>query len=170
MPFAVTHVLSSIIAVDLYRDYFTKHKRYFTLTTILTAGIAGLLPDIDIPINFLLNLLGIPLTLTHRGMTHTLLFAILFLLPGLYFWKNKKHKIGMLFFVTTFGILLHILLDVLFSADYGIMLLWPFLEVNFSLNLLNSETLLNFYAAIDALLLIGWLVHEEIKHKIKDFI
>jgi hypothetical protein len=50
------------------------------------------------------------------------------------------------------------------------MLLWPFIEYNFSLNLLNSETLLDFYAAIDALLLLAWLVHEEIKHKIKDFI
>jgi hypothetical protein len=41
MPFAVTHVLLTIILVDLFRDYVAKHKKYFTLHTILIAGIAG---------------------------------------------------------------------------------------------------------------------------------
>ena len=55
MPFAVTHVISSIILVDLYRDYVAKHKKYFTLHTVFIAGLAGLLPDIDLPLNWLLN-------------------------------------------------------------------------------------------------------------------
>ena len=55
MPFAVTHVISSIILVDLYRDYVANHKKYFTLHTVFIAGLAGLLPDIDLPLNWLLN-------------------------------------------------------------------------------------------------------------------
>jgi len=38
MPFAVTHVLSAIIFVDLFRDYIAKHKKYFTLHTVFIAG------------------------------------------------------------------------------------------------------------------------------------
>lgn len=49
MPLAVTHVLLTIIAVDLFRDYFLKNKRYFTIHTVFIAGIAGLLPDMDLP-------------------------------------------------------------------------------------------------------------------------
>ena len=56
MPLAVTHVLLTIIMVDLYRDYITKHKGYFTLHTVFIAGFAGLLPDIDIPLNWILNM------------------------------------------------------------------------------------------------------------------
>lgn len=56
MPLAVTHVLLTIILVDLFRDYIMKnHKKYLTLHTIMIAGIAGLLPDIDIPLFWLLN-------------------------------------------------------------------------------------------------------------------
>ena len=49
MPFAVTHVLFAIIAVDLYRDYVARHKKYFTLHIVFIAGFAGLLLDMDLP-------------------------------------------------------------------------------------------------------------------------
>ncbi len=170
MPFAVTHVLTSIICVDLYRDYFTKHKKYFTLFTILVAGIAGLLPDIDVPLSWLLGKLGITVSwLAHRTITHTPLFALLFLIPGLILWYNKKHKWGILFLVTTFGILLHIFLDLVLSPEGSIMLLWPLSTADFSLGLL-SENMSRIYAGLDALLLLAWLAHEEMKHKIRDFI
>lgn len=170
MPFAVTHVLLTIIAVDLYRDYFTKHKKYFTLFTILVAGISGLLPDIDVPLGWLLGQLGITVGwLAHRTLTHTPIFALLFLIPGLILWRNKKHKWGVLFLVATFGILFHIFLDLVLSSEGSIMLLWPFSTADFSLGLISSEVS-GFYAAFDAILLLAWLTHEEIKHKIKDFI
>jgi membrane-bound metal-dependent hydrolase YbcI (DUF457 family) len=173
MPFAVTHVLASIIPVDLYRDYVTKHKKHFTLFTILVAGIAGLLPDLDIALSLIMSKLGwqIPL-LFHRGFTHTLLFGLIFLIPGLRLWfsKNKYKKWGILFFVISFGITMHILLDLIISSGSSILLFWPLSSQTFGLSLLPQEYILDIYAAIDAVLLIGWLVHEEIKHKIKDFI
>ena len=168
MPFAVTHVLSSIILVDLYRDYFAKHRKYFTLHTVFIAGFAGLLPDIDIPLNSLLNLFGADLW--HRTITHTPLFALVFLIPAIILWKNKKHKIAMYFFVTSFAVFLHIFLDYFFSADNGgIMFFYPLSTADYALNLLKGASTM-FFAGIDAIILLLWLWHEEIKHKISDFI
>jgi len=168
MPFAVTHVLLTIILVDLYRDYFAKHKKYFTLHTVFIAGLAGLLPDIDIPLNWFLNLFGA--SIAHGTITHTLLFGLIFLIPAFILWKNKKHKVAMYFFVTCFGILLHISLDFLFRSDFGgLMLFYPFSNVTYGLNLLQNMSFL-FFAGVDAIILLAWLWHEEIKHKISDFI
>ena len=168
MPFAVTHVLASIILVDLYRDYVAKHKKYFTLHTVFIAGFAGLLPDMDIPWGYLLNFFGIELW--HRTITHTLLFGLIFLIPAIILWKNKKHKAAMYFFVISFGILIHILLDYIVSSDNGgIMFFYPLSTADYALNLLKGASTA-FFAGIDAIILLLWLWHEEIKHKISDYI
>ena len=169
MPFAVTHVLLAIILVDLFRDYFTKHKKYFTLHTIFIAGVAGLLPDIDIPLNWILNFFG--LGIAHGTITHTPLFGLIFLIPAFILWHQKKHKTAMYFFVVCFGVFLHISLDYLFMGDYGsgIMFFYPFSNAAYGINLLQYDAR-NFFAAIDAIILLAWLWHEEIKHKISDFI
>ncbi len=174
MPLAVTHVLLTIILVDLFRDYvIKKHKKYLTLHTILIAGIAGLLPDIDIPINWILGLFGKSFgIMQHGGLTHTPFFALIFLIPGIILWKKKKHKISFYFFVITFGIIFHILLDYLFGggAYEGIMWLLPLSTQAFKLHLLRNLAITNLPASIDAVILLLWLWHEEIKHKISDFI
>ena len=173
MPLAVTHVLLTIILVDFYRDYFTKHKKYFTLHTLVIAGIAGLLPDIDVPINWLLNFFGYSSQLlTHGGITHTPIFGLIFLIPAFIFLKKRKHKTAMLFFVITFGILFHIFLDYFLGGGYyeGIMWFWPLSTNAFKLHLLSKIGLSNIPAALDAVILLAWLWHEEVKHKISDFI
>jgi len=169
MPFAVTHVLTSIILVDLFRDYFAKHKKYFTLHTIFIAGVAGLLPDIDLPLNWFLNFFG--LNIVHGTVTHTPLFGLIFLIPGLILWRKKKHKIATYFFVACFGIFLHLSLDYLFMGNYGsgIMFFYPFSNETYGLNILQNVAY-HFFAAVDAIILLLWLWHEEIKHKISDFI
>ena len=173
MPLAVTHIILTILAVDIYRDYITKHKKYFSLHTILIAGIAGLLPDIDIPINWLLSLFGQSLALMkHGGLTHTPLFGLVFLMPAFIFLRKNKHKIAMYFFVIAFGILFHIFLDYLFGggAWEGVMWFFPFSINAYKIHLLSRLGLSNFPAAIDAVILLAWLYHEERKHKISDFI
>lgn len=174
MPLAVTHVILTIVLVDLFRDYIMKnHKKYLTLHTLLVAGVAGLIPDIDMPIQMLMRLLGanIPL-LQHGGMFHTPLFGLVFLIPAIILWNKKKHKAATIFFVITFGILFHIFLDWLLGggAHTGIMLLWPFTTMSFKVHLLLKLNLGDIPASIDALILIAWLWHEEVKHKIRDFI
>jgi len=168
MPFAVTHVLLTIILVDIYRDYVVKHKKYFTLHTIFFAGVAGLLPDIDLILNLFLNFFG--LSIAHKTITHTPLFGLIFLIPGIMLWWKKKHKEALYFIVACFGILFHIALDYLFTGDgYGIMFLYPFSAQMFDLNLLSGLST-TAIAGIDAIILLVWLWHEEIKHKISDFI
>ncbi len=174
MPLAVTHVLISVILVGLYRDYVTKHKKYFTLHTLFIAGFFGLLPDIDYPIRMVTNLLNlnVPWLFQHGGITHTPFFALLFLIPGFVFLKKKQHKISMYFFVAAFAIMLHLLLDYLIGGGRfeGIMWLFPFTLQGWKIHLLSYFSMKEIPIALDALLLLGWLWHEEVKHKISDFI
>lgn len=174
MPLAVMHVLTSIILVDLYRDYIAKKKKYFTLNTIFFAGFFGLLPDIDIPLRMISEALGfnVPFIFQHGGITHTPFFALLFLMPAFIFYKKKKHKIAMYFYVATFAIFLHIFLDyIIGGGSYeGIMWLFPVSLQVWKIHIINYFSFSHIPESIDALLLLAWLWHEEIKHKISDFI
>jgi len=174
MPLAVTHVILTIILVDLFRDYIMKkHKKYLTLHTIMIAGIAGLLPDIDIPINWVLNLFGYSYEIMqHGGLTHTALFGLIFLIPAFIYWKKKRYKMATYLFVITFGVLFHVFLDYFLGGGRfeGIMWFWPLSAHPYKLHLLAKIGLSNVPAALDAVILLGWLWHEEIKHKISDFI
>ena len=57
MPYAVAHVILTIVIADIYRDYFAKKR--FPMIYVLIVGIAGLIPDLDIPASWLLNLIFI---------------------------------------------------------------------------------------------------------------
>ncbi|MBU5687856.1 MAG: metal-dependent hydrolase [Candidatus Aenigmarchaeota archaeon] len=171
MPLAATHVLLAVIIADLLRDYFI-HKKYFTNHTIFLAGIGGLLPDIDFPLNWFFQMLNIKTTLfNHGGITHTLFFGMIFFLIGFYFLKKDKHKISTYFFAISFGIILHIFLDFILGggAYEGIMFFWPFSNESYKIHLLSKLNLSDIPAAIDAIILLAWLWHEEKKHKITDF-
>lgn len=174
MPLAVMHVLSSIIFVDLYRDYFAKHKRYFTLHTIFIAGLAGLLPDIDIVLRMISEAFNfsVPWLIRHGGITHTPFFGLLFLIPGIMLWKRFKHKQAMYFFVIAFGILLHISLDYFIGggAYEGIMWLFPLSLEASKIHVLQYLGMSDLPRALDAVILLAWLWHEERRHKISDFI
>jgi hypothetical protein len=56
------------------------------------------------------------------------------------------------------------------AMNESIMGLFPFSMQTFSLNILPQMSFPNFSAGIDAIILLAWLWHEEVKHKIKDFI
>ena len=173
MPLAVMHVLTTIILVDLYRDYFAKHRKYFTLHTIFIAGVGGLLPDIDFLSRWLLDSFGYSsIFFQHGGITHTPFFAGLFLLPGLYLWRAKRKKQACYFFVIVFGIMLHIFLDFLLGggAYEGIMWLFPFSTQTWKIHILSFSGIEDIPLALDAVILVLWLWHEEARHKISDFI
>ncbi len=179
MPQAVTHVLIAIILLDIIRDYIIKKKNRnkFPMHYLIIAGIAALLPDIDIAVYWILKLTsGVALTEIHRTFTHALFLPAIFLLLGFLFWSFKsrtlgKHKLKLhsIFFVIAFGSFIHLLLDYLLSGY--IMPFYPLSYASYGLNLVKltpwPETIL---PALDAILLLGWLVHEEIRHKISDFI
>lgn len=172
MPLAVTHVLLTIILVDLYRDYYLKNRKYFTLHTIFIAGIGGLLPDIDIPINWILEATGNTISyMNHGGITHTPFFALLFVIPGILLWKKEYQKYACYFFVIAFGIMLHITLDYIIGggAYEGVMWLFPVSTQTWKLHIISFFQVKDIPAALDAIILILWLWHEEAKHKIKEF-
>jgi membrane-bound metal-dependent hydrolase YbcI (DUF457 family) len=170
MPLAVTHVLLTIIVIDLYRDYVTKHKKFFSLHAVLIGGIAGLIPDIDILLKLVLQNFGI--YIEHGGITHTPWFMMLFFIPGLIFINRRDYKKATLMFIISFGVLFHIFLDYFLGGGMfeGIMWFYPISMHTFKIHLFYWIDADNMPILVDAIILIVWLWHEEVKHKISDFI
>jgi membrane-bound metal-dependent hydrolase YbcI (DUF457 family) len=175
MPLAVTHILIPLILVDLYRDYFSKVK--FSLHYVLIAGLAGLLPDIDVAVFWLVSIFKtLPLDDIHRTFTHSLVFPSIFLIlffvtKDFNFKFLSKHKLSLnkVFLAISFGVFVHLLLDVILSGS--IMPLYPFSYFRIGLDLIPNESFSGtFFTGLDAILLVIWLVHEEINHKISDYI
>lgn len=181
MPFAVTHVLVPLILSDIYRDFTKNGKKLLTRRMALFAGIAGLMPDLDIPVFLVLSQFSsIPITSVHRTITHSLFLPLLglmlfFLLRAL-FRKKAWHMYALMF---AFGTFSHVVLDGIINGT--VMPFYPLSFAEFGLDIVNvlvpsSVTgsdlpyRLTLLAGLDAALLVVWLVYEEWKHKIRDFI
>src|SRR3989344_2604395 len=173
MPYAVTHVILTIVLVDFYRDYWMRnHKRYLTLHTIFLAGVGGVLPDIDYLLYWLAQTFGYAAqSLTHGGVLHTPIMALPFLASGYWFWKQQKHRIAMVFFAITFGVLFHLVLDYLIWGESGVMWLWPLRDTFYVSPLFQKPVIGDTaFAMLDGIILLLWLWHEEWKHKISDYL
>ena len=90
MPYAVAHVILTIVIADVYRDYFAKKK--FPMIYVLFAGIAGLLPDMDVPAGWIFNFIFKTNYNFHRIYTHSLIYAILFFVLAIIFLMTKNEK------------------------------------------------------------------------------
>lgn len=175
MPHAVTHVLVPIILVDLYRNYISKARKKFHLHYVLIAGLAGLLPDIDIVIYWFLKLfMNISLSEIHRTFTHTLFFPLIFIILGL-LTKNKtikiykdKLKLNWVFYMIALGITIHLLLDMILLGT--IKPFYPFLYYSIGFNIIKDSLEGTILPGLDAILLFIWLIHLELKHKISDYL
>ena len=175
MPYSVTHVILTIVIADIYRDYFAKKR--FPMVYVLIAGVAGLMPDLDILFGWVFNFfLGTDYNF-HRLYTHSLFYAIMFFAVGVLFilirkqsfyflnFKINKIAIVMLSFAMSFGWFMHIALDCALAAD-GYLNLIPSIPLTFCPHPFSNEALLG----IDAAILVLWLIHEQWKHDIKDYI
>jgi len=167
MPLAVTHVLLTIILVDLFRDYIIKKKKLIPLNFLFIGGVAGLLPDIDIPIFWLLNLFKFNIQWFHGTFTHLFLIPLIILVASLITYKYNK-KAGILLGIITFGYALHISLDILFYGT-NTAPFWPLFNTLFN-GMTQYIDVPALEMGLDAFILLGWLWHEEKKHKISDFI
>lgn len=175
MPYAVAHVILTIVIADIYRDYISKKR--FSMIYVFVAGIAGLIPDLDVPASWLYNLIFGTNYNFHRIYTHSLLYAIIFFALALIFlalkkedykiakWNVPKGAIAMFFFALSFGWFMHIALDCSLAAD-GYLNLIPSLPLTFCPHPFSNDVLAGF----DAVILVLWLLHEQWKHKIKDYI
>lgn len=180
MPHAVTHVLIPIVLLSLFRDIFFrgKKKERFPLHYVLIGGIAGLIPDLDVAVYYVLSFFGFTLSEIHRTFSHNLFVVLIFLVLGILSlgFRNRelgRHhlKISNIFFVISFGIFMHILLDALISGV--IMPFYPISKYIISINLLQfipGAWRDSFLPSLDAALLVLWLLYMEIKHRVSDFI
>ncbi len=168
MPYAVTHVLLTIIILELFRDYFVKDKKKLPLHFVFLGGIAGLFPDIDVLLKWVLEPFGV--IIIHGMITHTIFFALIFLVISLIYYGFNK-KASTLFLIFFFGIMFHLALDYLLGGGFyeGSMLLYPLSFKMYKLHLLISTKIPNIMAGLDAAILLLWLYHEEKRHKIRSF-
>ena len=174
MPYAVAHVILTIVIADIYRDYFAKRK--FPMIYVLIAGIAGLLPDIDILAGGLFNLIFKTHYNFHRVYTHSLLYAITFFVSSIIFLLARKkeykifnfhvqnHALVLFFFAMSFGWFMHVALDCALAAD-GYLNLIPSIPLSFCPSPFSNNVLAGF----DAIILVLWLIHEQWKHDIVDY-
>lgn len=163
MVYAVTHVLIPMVLVDLVRDHLIKKKKILPNKFVLVAGIAGLLPDTDLLISYFLGLSEF-----HRTLTHSIWFPLAFFAIFSYFYFiNKKPFYWKLFLMVFIGFSIHIILD--YTVSGAVSLLYPLNADVYGLNLVPVSQASFVYPALDSILLIFWLVHEEWEHKISDY-
>lgn len=184
MPYAVTHILVPITLAAIFRDFFLskESKKKFHLHYVLLAGLGGALPDIDIPISFVLNFLGVVSWNVHRTFTHSFSFAAIFFILFLILLPVKNEaricnltrhnlKLSTIFLMVAIGIITHLFLD----ASFGEVtyLFYPLSTCAYGVNILSSFSLKLqdwLIPTLDGILLVIWIVYLELKHKISDFI
>jgi len=179
MPYATTHILIAVILIELYRDFFVKNNRKFPRYYILIAAIGAIIPDLDFAVYYLLSFFGFTLEQIHRTFLHSLFIPLIFFLIGIFAWKlkiknkqfGKKHiTLPTTFFIFTFGILLHLILDAILSGN--IVLFYPFTDYSIGFNLVElfplawQDTIL---PVLDAVLLLFWIFWMEFKLKISNY-
>lgn len=172
MPLAVTHVLVPIIILDLFRDHVLKDTKAITNRFVLLAGIAGLLPDMDFPIFSILEAMGVQIAgnVGHRLFLHNIWIPLSFLgFFAIAHFLFKKENFGKVFLILAFGFSMHLILDSLIIGT--IMPFFPLSTVEVGLGLANLLPFndITTMVSLDALLLLFWLWHEELEHKIKDY-
>lgn len=180
MPQAAAHILVPLIIMSLIRDFWIKRKgkKSFPLHYVLIAGIAGILPDLDVLAYWILYFFGFTIQQVHRTFAHSIFVVLITLVIALLTsHKNipqlgrHKLKLSLVFLMIAFGTTVHLFLDALL-AGY-IMPLYPLSTAQIGLNLFSYlPSSLETIAApcLDAALLIIYLIYLEAKHKISDFI
>jgi membrane-bound metal-dependent hydrolase YbcI (DUF457 family) len=179
MPQAISHVVIPIIVMSFIRDYYIKKRdrSKFPLHYVLIAGLAGLIPDIDVAVYWILYYFGYSFDEVHRTFSHTIFLPLIFFCLFIVFKnakvKNKKSKFNpsMVFLMISIGILFHLILDSTLGGS--VRPLYPFFNFSIGLNLPKMLPPPFGYAALpvlEAFLLVFWISYLEYKHKISDFI
>ena len=164
MAYSVTHILLVIVLLDLFRHYIFGKKK-FPRYLLVVGGIAGLLPDIDIPLGWIYNLFTETTVNLHGNFTHSIFFPLIFLVAAGILHYQKNMKWAKISYVISVGLLMHLILDCMFGG-YSTFL-WP-LAIN--TGFCPQWGISGYAQSIDAIILVVWLVHEEIHNKIKDYI
>lgn len=170
MPNAATHILIPIILIDLIRDYILKDKKSITMNHLLLAGIGGILPDIDVAFGLVMTMLnGSSPMIFHRTITHSILIPLALSIAALAAYKLNKKDAYKIILMITIGYVSHLLLD--FLLIESIMPFYPLSTEKFGLNIIKGDNFgTTLMLALDTVILLAWLIHEQIKHRITDYI
>jgi membrane-bound metal-dependent hydrolase YbcI (DUF457 family) len=130
----ITHTLTGALAAKLVEgkalpvDDEKRQRRTLFWVLVICAN----LPDIDVPLNFLVD--STFSIIHHRGITHSVLFAPIFaLLPAfLFFQFSKLRNFKALWLTATIGILLHIFFDLI--TGFGTQIFSPIIPTRYSLD------------------------------------
>lgn len=164
MGFAVTHILVPLVILDVLRHYFFGRKK-FPRYLIVIAGIAGLAPDLDIPLGWLVSILtGTPASY-HGMFTHSFFFVALFLAIGLVRQYQHAKSEALIWYVIAFGWFTHLPIDWVYGWCKNFF--WPIAGA--FPYCVTWELSTTMGAAIDGVLLTLWLVHEEVSRKVRDW-
>ncbi len=163
MALAVTHIILIIAFLDIFRHYVFGLKK-FPRYLLVIGGIASLAPDLDVPLGWILTLLTGNSVNVHGLFTHSIFFALLFAVIGAVFNLKNNKKWAKIFYVIAVGWTLHIFLDCFYGMDTSKLFLWPFQILP---AFCPNWNLYPYASSIDAIILVLWLIHEEIHHKIK---
>lgn len=164
MANSVTHVIIAIFILDIFRHYVFGKKK-FPRYLLVVGGIAGLAPDIDVPLTWLYRFFTSSTLDLHGLFTHSILFVILFLVVALLFHVKKNVKWAKIFYVISAGWFMHLVLDCLYGGYKTFF--WP---LQYATAFCPQWGIQAYAVDIDAIILVLWLIHEEVHNRIKDYI
>jgi len=190
MVLAATHILVPIIVFESLRDRFKRMARLFSPKHTFLVGVAGLMPDMDVPLFTALNAIGrtVQSSIDHRIFFHNVWIPLGFLAFAAFFayaWpvlrgrKNRKYKQGKslafakVFLLLAAGWLFHLTLDAVLTGE--VMPFYPVSDYLLNWDLVGKVATatnvpqLTILVSMDALLLLFWLWHEEFTHRIRDY-
>ena len=163
----MTHILSTILLLDIFRNKFTKHKKKIKLSYIYIAGLFSIVPDFDYILYWIIEKFT-KIELVHRMYSHSILIPMI-MLVFTSFMYNVKKKWGRISLLCTFAYFTHIILDYLVGwPPYAYF--WPFIsgEITFQLIPIWFKHWF-WWAVLDTVFLVVWLLWELKNKKIKDF-
>ncbi|MCX6748726.1 MAG: metal-dependent hydrolase [Candidatus Pacearchaeota archaeon] len=176
MSNAVFHIIFAIFIAEIIREFIRRKK--FPIMYVFIAGLAGILPDLDVVAFWILYFFGFTIEQVHRTFTHTLFLPMIFLIFAGISWKFKNKSLGRhhlklhtIFLMIALGSFIHLILDAIIVGN--IMPFYPFFKLTVGLNLVTYLPYALQQIALpcsDAGIFILWLVWLEYKHKISDFI
>ncbi len=164
MANSVTHVIVAIVILDLFRHYVFG-KKNFPRYLLVIGGIAGLAPDLDIPLTWIYRFFTNSVESLHGVFTHSIFFVLLFLGIGVILHYRQNLKWAKISYVISAGWFMHLLLDCLYGGYKTFF--WPLQGDSTFCPQWGIQT---YAADVDAIILVLWLVHEEVHKLIRDYI
>ncbi len=181
MPTAVLHILVPIFLIGLFRHFYIQKygAEKFPIDYVFFAGIAGIIPDLDIIFFWIGSIFDLSYVTFHGGLMHSFFFLpAIFLIFAVIVNKRtklkiKSHKINLkhLLIILAFGSFVHIFLDILFHG--GKLAFWPFFIQRTGLDFLSlfDENVRDWILpTVEGILLVIWLFWLYLENKVRNFV